>query len=126
MKKTVYLLLMLLLFFICGCSHSHQFKENIVLPTCLTEGYTEHKCDCGEVVIDNYVSPLGHEEVVVSGKDATCTNTGLTEGSRCSRCNEVLLEKQEIPLLEHNVVVDESKEPTCTNTGLTEGSQCSI
>ena len=76
-------LLMLLLFFICGCSHSHQFKENIVLPTCLTEGYTEHKCKhCGVTYKDTYTTALGHTfSHYISNGNGTGT-------SKCDRCDE--------------------------------------
>ena len=32
----------------------------------------------------------GHKEVLDSAKEATCTNTGLTEGIHCSICNKII------------------------------------
>ena len=42
-----------------------------------------------------------HTEETVAGKDATCTEPGLTAGTKCSACDEVLGEQEEIPALEH-------------------------
>ena len=45
-----------------------------------------------------------HTEEVLPGKDATCTETGLTEGKKCSECGEVLVAQEEIAMLEHDYV----------------------
>ncbi len=46
-----------------------------------------------------------HETVVVlESKEPTCTETGLTEGSHCSVCNEVLVEQEVVGALGHTVV----------------------
>ena len=42
-----------------------------------------------------------HTPVTVPGKAATCTEAGLTEGSKCSLCGEVLQEQQKIEALSH-------------------------
>ena len=89
-----------------------------------------------------------HTELILTSIEATCTTTGLTEGKKCSRCGEILIEQQVIPTLEHSFVngkcsVCDTKDPsyqpehihietvlakieaTCTTTGLTEGKKCS-
>ncbi len=43
-----------------------------------------------------------HNEVVVDAVDATCTETGLTEGSRCLICGEWFVKQEEIPALGHS------------------------
>ena len=60
-----------------------------------------------------------------AAKAATCTETGLTEGVHCSRCNAVLKAQTETPALGHVEVKDAAKAATCTETGLTEGAHCS-
>ena len=72
------------------------------------------------------VPALGHAEVIDKRVEATCTETGLTEGRHCSVCNETLIAQQEIPAKGHTEVIDERVEPTCTKTGLTEGKHCSV
>ena len=56
----------------------------------------------------------------------TCTESGLSSGSYCSECGEVLVEQQYISPLGHTVVIDEGVEPTCTQPGLSSGSHCSV
>ena len=57
---------------------------------------------------------------------ATCKKTGLTEGSHCSVCNEVLIAQKVVDKIPHTVVVDAAVEPTYSSTGLTEGKHCSV
>ena len=76
--------------------------------------YTE-----GKYIVHN------HTVVTDEAKDATCTETGLTEGSHCSVCNDILVKQEETPLAKHTEVIDEGKDATCTETGLTEGKHCS-
>lgn len=67
-----------------------------------------------------------HTSVVDAAVDATCSATGLTEGSHCSACGEILVAQSEVPALDHTVVTDAAVAPTCTETGKTEGSHCSV
>ncbi|MDO4622177.1 MAG: hypothetical protein Q4B22_04415 [Eubacteriales bacterium] len=68
----------------------------------------------------------GHKVETKPAVEATCTETGLTEGTYCSVCGEVLTEQKEVPAKGHTEVVDAAVEPTCTSTGLTEGKHCSV
>ena len=68
----------------------------------------------------------GHKIVVDQGKEATCKEDGLTEGSHCSICNEVIKKQEVIPATGHKIVVDQGKKATCTEDGLTEGKHCSV
>ena len=45
--------------------------------------------------------PHVHAEVWVEGTPATCTHTGLTDGSKCKWCGEVLQAQKEIPKIDH-------------------------
>ena len=67
-----------------------------------------------------------HHAVTVNAVPATCTETGLTEGSYCSVCGELLVEQQIVPMLPHTSVTDPAISATCTAAGLTEGSHCSV
>ncbi|MCI7800332.1 hypothetical protein [Eubacterium sp.] len=53
-------------------------------------------------VVDNYLTtattePTKHTLVDIPGKDATCGETGLTVGKKCSRCGTVTVAQTEIP-----------------------------
>ena len=43
-------------------------------------------------------------EVIDPAVAATCTQTGLSEGMHCSKCNEILLAQKTTPMLPHNYV----------------------
>ena len=42
-----------------------------------------------------------HTEVIDPAKEATCTETGLTEGKHCSVCGEVIMEQEVVPMVPH-------------------------
>ena len=110
-----------------------------VAPTCTQPGNKAYYvCEtCGRAFKDKQgtqattvraeaVPALGHTEVTDQRVEPTCTKTGLTEGTHCSVCGEVLTAQKEIPAKGHSEVIDEGTEPTCTKPGLTEGKHCSV
>ena len=59
------------------------------------------------------------ENVILEAVDPTCTETGLTEGKKCSKCGETIVPQQEIPATgEHNYV-----DGTCSVCGEAEPGQ---
>lgn len=59
-----------------------------------------------EDVVTNYLTtattePSKHTEVTVDGKEATCTETGLTEGKKCSHCGVTLVAQTTISATGH-------------------------
>ena len=75
--------------------HIHTWNEiKRTESTCTEEGKIYYLCpDCEErkeVIIKD---AKGHSEVIDTAVEATCTETGLTEGSHCDVCNEVLIEQ---------------------------------
>ena len=72
------------------------------------------------------VEKIDHTLVIDEAVDPTCTETGLTEGSHCSVCGEVLEPQQTIDALGHTIVIDEAVAASCKQTGLTEGKHCSV
>ena len=135
MKKLLFLsILILLAFGMVGCElfpftpeHEHEYgpAEIITEATCEFEGMKLYTCSCGERYRE-VIPALGHKEETLSGKDATCTESGLTEGKRCSVCEKVLVEQKEIAALGHTEVIDAAVAPGCERTGLTEGKHCSV
>ena len=80
-----------------------------------------------ETTKDQIELPLAeHTEVTIPGKAATCTETGLTDGTKCSVCGEILVAQKEIPAKGHTDVTIPGKAATCTETGLTDGTKCSV
>lgn len=102
--------------------HTHLYTDVVTVPACDSKGFTTHKCKCGYSYVDTFVDATGHSPVVLPGKEPTETEPGLTEGSKCSVCDKILVEQTEIPVIipEHThdfiaVVTD----PTCTTDGYT-------
>ena len=67
-----------------------------------------------------------HTAEDIEGKDATCTETGLTDGEKCSVCGEILKAQEVIPAKGHTVVEDKAVNATFASTGLTAGTHCSV
>ena len=74
------------------------------------------------------INPDAHNSVTYEGVAATCSSTGLSDGTKCSLCGKVLTARVETPIdaTNHKVVVDKAVAATCTATGLTEGSHCEL
>ena len=95
-----------------------------VAPTCTEDGYTKDGCKlCDEGTISNVVKASGHTVVIQPGIAATCTVDGLTEGSYCSACSQVLAEQKIIPA-GHTIEITKAVLPSAEHTGLTAGLSC--
>jgi hypothetical protein len=106
----------------------HAYGDaKVTAPTCTEEGYSIKTCaNCKDEVKFDVVAAKGHTAVAVPGYAATCTSTGLTEGSKCSVCDVVLTEQTEIPANDdHKLVEIPAVAATCTSKGATAGSKCS-
>ncbi len=104
----------------------------------------KYKCKVSVVYNEEF-----HKHTVAyrKGKDATCTETGLTRGEYCSTCGAELVKQEVIPTIPHtydddgictvcgakdpnhkephvHTYVNISKEPTCTESGFTEKVYC--
>ena len=81
--------------------HTHAFGDWAVTKnaTCTEDGEKTRTCTCGE--IESETIPAAHTEKVISGKAATCTEAGLTDGKKCTVCNAVLVKQTEIAAKGH-------------------------
>lgn len=67
-----------------------------------------------------------HSEKVLEAVEATCTETGLTEGKKCTTCGQVTVPQQVVPAKGHTDEIVDAVAATCTSIGLTEGKKCSV
>ena len=127
---------------ICG------YRRDIILPhihsltlvpaadaTCVSAGNKEHyRCtDCGELFDDSSgtseltaadvtIAKLPHTPETIPAVPATCEQSGMTEGSKCSVCQEVITAQTTIPALNHDWQAATCETPeTCTRCHVTQG-----
>lgn len=110
MKRNVLMALVCLLLSVglIGCkeneeTHEHVYGEWVVVSeaTCTKKGEREKSCSCGEKVKEE-IAMLAHTEEVIKGKEATCTEEGLTEGKKCSVCGTILVAQEAIKAKGHS------------------------
>ena len=56
--------------------HTHSYITTVVNPTCSSEGYTEHKCNCGDVYYSDYTQPTPHQYI-----NYCCHDCGFVDNS---------------------------------------------
>ncbi|MCM1285360.1 MAG: InlB B-repeat-containing protein [Acetobacter sp.] len=102
-------------------SPGHNYVTVVTPPTEEDEGYTTYTCTvCGESHKGDFTKPTGHVHSVVFDEavPATCISTGLTDGSHCRTCGEIIVKQQSTPMLNHSYVRIVTA-PTCTKKGYT-------
>ncbi len=112
-------------------------RHEALAATCTTAGNVEYwYCsDCGKyftdisdwtetTLQDVTLSATGHTEVTDEGYAATCTEDGLTDGSHCSVCGEIITEQTAIPATGHTASHTDYLAPTYEADGNLEYWYC--
>lgn len=107
--------------------HTHSYQPVVIAPTCTEQGYTSYQCTrCNSSYASDYVNALGHVSVADQAVPATCTQTGLTEGSHCSVCGEVIVSQKETQKAEHRFTEYISNEDANYEQDGTMTAQCKL
>ena len=121
MKKRLRILFCLFVFALASVllmtsckKHKHTFGDWITTTevTCTESGEQTRTCECGETEKQT-ISAKGHSVVTDTAIAPTCTESGLTEGSHCSVCNEILIKQDIVIANGHNL----GENAVCTDAG---------
>ncbi|MDE6568758.1 MAG: leucine-rich repeat protein, partial [Lachnospiraceae bacterium] len=105
--------------------HTHSYQPVKIAPTCTEQGYTNYQCTrCNSSYASDYVNALGHVAVVDPAVPANCTKTGLTEGSHCSVCKEVIVSQMTTQKTGHRFLEYVSNEDANYEQDGTKTAQC--
>ena len=100
--------------------HTHSYDSSVKAATCTEDGYTLHKCSCGDSYRTDKTSKTGHKfGAWVTTKEATTTATGTAE-RKCDACGYAetkTLDKK--PIFHTHSYTSTVVAPTCTNEGYT-------
>ena len=92
-----------------NCPETETTKE----PTCTEKGSSVGQCTRCEETITSSIAALGHKMVAIPAVDATCTESGLTLGTKCERCDFVGIAQTTVPATGHSFA-----DGACTGCGL--------
>ena len=112
---------------VCGMKYGelapHVFDQKVATAeylaseaTCTQKATYYYSCVCGEKDTETfeYGELAEHTAVEIPAVEATCTQSGMTAGSKCSVCGEILVAPEEIASLGH---VDENDDELCDRCG---------
>ena len=103
---------------VSALGHTFGAWEQTKQPGCTTAGELRRICSRCNQYETELINALGHGEVADEGKAPSCTEAGLTEGSHCETCGDVLVKQEKLDALGHEMSPWITlKEMTCTEDG---------
>lgn len=121
-------------------SHTHSYVDTVTAPTCTANGYTVHKCSCGDTKTDSYTKLLGHsyqggicvrcgvlEDHKHDFKQTVTAPTCISEGftTYTCACGESY-KKNYVSALEHKPELKNEKKAGCLKGGYTGDKVCTV
>ena len=105
---------------VCNAVLASQVKTPVISHT--YDNDQDESCN-----VCNYIRVLNcsHAKTLkLAAVPPTCTAGGLSEGKKCSLCEEILTAQTALSPSGHIIVTEQSIAPTCTDTGKSEGKRC--
>lgn len=102
------------------CKHENTEIINVKTATCEANGYEgDIYCNDCKTIVENgtVVEKTAHTEEYDKKVMASCTETGLTEGSHCSVCGEIIVAQEVVSALGHSIVKVDAQAKTCSTIG---------
>lgn len=121
-------------------NHTHSYVDTVTAPTCTANGYTVHKCSCGDTKTDSYKKMLGHsyqggicvrcgvlEDHKHDFKQTVTAPTCISEGftTYTCACGESY-KKNYVSALEHKPELKNEKKAGCLKGGYTGDEVCTV
>lgn len=121
-------------------NHTHSYVDTVTAPTCTANGYTVHKCSCGDTKTDSYTKLLGHsyqggicvrcgvlEDHKHDFKQTVTAPTCISEGftTYTCACGESY-KKNYVSALEHKPELKNEKKAGCLKVGYTGDEVCTV
>lgn len=121
-------------------NHTHSYVDTVTAPTCTANGYTVHKCSCGDTKTDSYTKMLSHsyqggicvrcgvlEDHKHDFKQTVTAPTCISEGftTYTCACGESY-KKNYVSALEHKSELKNEKKAGCLKGGYTGDEVCTV
>ena len=135
--------------------HTAEVEKSAVAPTCTATGFTAgvycedcktwasghetvaalgHKWtdeNCANEVktcsVCNVKQTVNlHKEETIKGKEATCTEKGVSDGKKCTVCGKITVAQTETPAAGHKEEIIPGKAGSCTEKGVSDGKKCTV
>lgn len=121
-------------------NHTHSYVDTVTAPTCTANGYTVHKCSCGDTKTDSYTKMLSHsyqggicvrcgvlEDHKHDFKQTVTAPTCISEGftTYTCACGESY-KKNYVSALEHKPELKNEKKAGCLKGGYTGDEVCTV
>ena len=103
-------------------------EGNIAYYTCATHGgyYEDETYSVALNEADVMIAATGHTEVIDPAEDPNCTETGLTEGSHCDVCGDIIIAQQVVDANGHTETQVPSVPAGCTEPGMEAYYTCTV
>jgi hypothetical protein len=124
-KHSILALLLCFVFLLTSCGGENKPQNNQSTPNSSAQT-NQSVMQNGSANNTAATCQNGHKVVTDEAVAPTCTESGLTKGSHCSVCNEVIIKQETIKPNGHSMVADDKVDATCTQSGLTSGAHCVV